>query len=111
MALIKIAKGYNAFYIAKTRDELHLKGQEVIINEVRAKRARKKVAHDLNSQFVRIRDIKEALDQQEAQKAAWATKDRAAEARKTAQAMQNKDMMAFMSEFSAVDMNCVVNRQ
>jgi hypothetical protein len=80
-------------------------------NEIRAKRARKKVAHDPNSQFVRIRDIKQALDQQEAQKAAWSTKDRAAEARKTAQAMQNKDMMASMSEFSAVDMSCVVNRQ
>jgi hypothetical protein len=88
MALTKIAKGYDALHMAKTRDELRLKGQEVIINEVRAKRARKKVAHDPNSQFVRIRDIKEALDQQQAQKAAWATKDRAAEARKTAQAMQ-----------------------
>jgi hypothetical protein len=39
MTLMKIAKGYDALHIAKTRDELHLKGQEVIINEVRAKRA------------------------------------------------------------------------
>jgi hypothetical protein len=71
-------------HMAKTRDELHLKSQEGFTNEFRAKRARKKVAYDPNSQFVRIRDIKKALDHQEAQKAAWATKDRAAEARKTA---------------------------
>jgi hypothetical protein len=36
-------------------------------------------------------------------------KDRAAEAQKTAQAMQNQDMKAIMSEFNAVDMSCVVN--
>jgi hypothetical protein len=107
-ALWKIAKGYDALHLIRARDELRLKGQEVIINEVRAKRARKKVAFDPNSKFVRIRDIKEALDQQEAQKAAWATKDRAAEAEKTAKSMQNRDMTAFMSEFSAVDMSCVV---
>jgi DDE superfamily endonuclease len=108
-ALWKIAKGYDALHLIRARDELRLKGQEVIINEVRAKRARKKVAFDPNSKFVRIRDIKEALDQQEAQKAAWATKDRAAEAEKTAKSMQNRNMTAFMSEFSAVDMSCVVN--
>jgi hypothetical protein len=39
MALTKIAKGYDALHIAKARDELRLKGQEVIINKVRAKRA------------------------------------------------------------------------
>jgi hypothetical protein len=56
--------------LIRARDELRLKGQEVIINKVRAKRARKKVAFNLNSKFVRIRDIKKALDEQEAQKAA-----------------------------------------
>jgi hypothetical protein len=66
IALWKIAKGYDALYLIRARDELRLKGQEVIINEVRAKRARKKVAFDPNSKFVRIRDIKEALDQQKA---------------------------------------------
>ena len=95
----------------KTRNELHLKSQEVIINEFRVKRARKKVVHDLNSQFIWIQDIKEVLNQQETQKTAWNTKDRTAEARKTVQAIQNKDMMAFMSKFSVVDMSCVVNRQ
>jgi hypothetical protein len=86
-ALWKIAKGYDALHLIRERNELRLKGQEVIINEVRAKKARKKVAFDPNGKFVRIRDIKEALDQQEAQKAAWATKDRAAEAEKTAKSM------------------------
>jgi DDE superfamily endonuclease len=109
MALVKIAKGFDTLHLIRARDELQLKGQQVIINEVRAKRGRKKVAHDPNSKFVRIRDIKEAQDQQEAQKAAWATKDRAAEARRTAQSIQSRDMTAFMSEFSAVDMSCVVN--
>jgi hypothetical protein len=78
------------------RDELRLQSQEVIINDVRAKRAQKKVAFDLNSKLVRIRDIKEAQDQQDAQKAAWDIKHRAAEARKTAQALQNRDMQALM---------------
>jgi hypothetical protein len=61
-ALWNIAKGYDALHLIRARDELHLKGQEVIINKVRAKRAQKKVAFDPNSKFVRIRDIKEALD-------------------------------------------------
>jgi hypothetical protein len=59
-ALSKISKGFKTLYVAKARDELRLLGQEVIINEVYAKRRRKKVAIDLNSKFVRIRDIKEA---------------------------------------------------
>jgi hypothetical protein len=50
-----------------------------------------------------------SVDQQEVQKAAWSTRDRVAEAQKTAQSMQNRDIMAFMSEFNAVDMSCVVN--
>jgi hypothetical protein len=109
MALLKISKGFESLHAIKARDELRLQGQEVIINEVRAKRAHKKVAIDPNSKFIRIRDIKEAQDQQDAQKAAWAVKDRAVEARKTAQAMQNKDMQALKYEFSAVDMESVVN--
>lgn len=90
-AFSKIFKGYEALHVIRARDQLRLQGQEVIIDEIRAKRARKKVAIDPNSKFVRIRDIKEAQEQQDAQKAAWALKDRAAEARKTALEMQNKN--------------------
>jgi hypothetical protein len=46
---------------------------------------------------------------QDAKKAEWATQDRVAEARKTALEMQNKDMEAFLYEFSAVDMEGVDN--
>jgi hypothetical protein len=46
---------------------------------------------------------------QDAQKAAWESKDRAAKARKNALTMQYKDMKAFMYVFSAVDMKGVVN--
>ncbi len=106
-AFLKISKGYKALHAIRARDQLRLQGQEVIIDEVHAKRARKKVTIDPNSKFVRIRDIKEAQEQQDAQKAAWALKDRAAEARKTALEMQNKDQQAFMFEFSAIDMQSV----
>jgi hypothetical protein len=106
---LKISKGFETLHVAKARDELRLLGQEVIISEVRAKRRRKKVAIDPNSKFVRIRDIKEAQMAQDAKKAEWATQDRVAEARKTALEMQNKDMKAFMYEFSAVDMEGAVN--
>jgi hypothetical protein len=108
-ALSKISKGYETLHIDKARDELRLRGQEVILNEVRAKRSRKKVASNPNSKFVQIRDIKATQMAQDAQKAAWESKDRAAEARKNALAMQNKDMEAFMYVFSAVDMEGVVN--
>jgi hypothetical protein len=108
-ALSKISKGFETLHVAKARDELRLLGQEVIINEVRAKRRRKKVAIDPNSKFVRTRDIKEAQMAQDAKKAEWATQDRVAEARKTALEMQNKDMKAFTYEFSAVDMEGVEN--
>ena len=107
MTLSKISKSYETLHAIRARDQLRLQGQEVIIDEVRAKRTRKKVAIDLNSKFVRIRDVKEAQYQQDAQKAVWALKDRAAEARKTALEMQNKDQQAFMFEFSAVDMQSV----
>jgi hypothetical protein len=40
--------------MTRARDKLRLKGQEVIINEVRVKRAQKKVAFNPNSKFVRI---------------------------------------------------------
>jgi hypothetical protein len=96
MALFKIAKGYDTLHLIRARDELRLKGQEVIINEVQAKRARKKVIRDPNSKFVRIREIKEALDQQEAQKAAYQTKNELAEARKMARSMQERDMTALL---------------
>ena len=99
------------FHVIRTRDKLCLQGQEVIIDEVRVKRTRKKVAIDSNSKFVRVRDIKEAQDQQDVQKAAWALKDRAVEARKTVLEMQNKDQQTFMFVFSVVDMQNVDNLQ
>ncbi len=83
----------------------------MIINEIRAKRARKKVAIDPNSKFVRIRDIKKAQALQDARKEAWEAKDRAMKARRTAIAVQNRAMEGCMYEFSAVDMESVVNVQ
>jgi hypothetical protein len=58
MALSKISKGYETLHVNKAHDELRLQGQEVILNEVRAKRSHKKVAINPNSKFVQIRDIK-----------------------------------------------------
>jgi hypothetical protein len=95
--------------VVRAGDKIRLLGQEVIINKIRAKRRRKKVAIDPNSKFVRIRDIKEAQMAQDATKAEWTTQDTVAEARKMALDMQNKDMKAFMSEFNAVDREGVDN--
>ena len=105
----KISKGFETLHTIKAQDELRLQGQDVIINEIRAKRARKKVAINPNSKFVRIRDIKEAQEAQDTAEAVWALKDRAAEARRTALEMQKKDMQQFMNVFNAVNMQRVEN--
>jgi hypothetical protein len=104
MAFSKISKGFEELHTIRAHDQMQLMGQKVIIDEVRAKRARKKVAIRLNEKFVRIRDIKEAQQAQDAKKDAWAATDRAAEARRTALAVQRKDMSQFLHEFHAVDM-------
>ena len=57
-----------------------------------------------NQKFVRIKDIKEAQKAQDAKKAAWEATDRAAEARRTALAVQRMDMSQFLHEFHAVDL-------
>jgi hypothetical protein len=104
MAFSKISKGFEELHAIRARDEMQLIGQKVIIDEVRAKRGRKKVAINPNEKFVRIKDIKEAQKAQDAKKALWAARDRVAEAQKTALAMQKEDMGQFMHQFDAVDM-------
>jgi hypothetical protein len=106
---LKISKGFETPHVAKSRDELRFLGQKVIINEVRAKRSRKKVAIDPNSKFVRIKDIRRLRWPRTQKWPRWATQERVAEARRTALEMQNNDMKAFMYEFSAVNMEGIDN--
>ena len=104
MAFSNISKGFEELHTIRARDEMQLMGQKVIIDEVRAKRGRKKVAINPNEKFVRIKDVKEAQMAQDAKKAAWAATDRVAEARRTALAMQKKDISQYILQFDAVDM-------
>jgi DDE superfamily endonuclease len=93
-AFLKISKGFEELHTIQAQDQMQLAGQKVIIDEVRAKRGRKKVAINPNQMFVRIKDIKEAQQ----------AVDRVAEAWRTALAVQKRDMRQFIHEFHAVDM-------
>ena len=46
MVLSKISKGYETLHVIRARDQLRLQGQEVIIDEVRAKRSPKNCPRD-----------------------------------------------------------------
>ena len=102
--LSKTGKALDNLHHLHSQDSLQIQAQQKKIDELGNKR-RKKVAIDCNQVFANITKIKEAQDEANRQKEAWEQRDRALEARRTADMMLANEMARFQHQFHVLDRN------
>ena len=96
--LTKATKGFDILHSHNAQHTLRIEAQARRITEL-ANKKKKKVAIDCNKVFANIDTIKAAQEEQERLQAAWNRRDRAGEARKTADAMLANHMSQFQHKF------------
>jgi hypothetical protein len=100
--LSKTGKAFDNLHHLHSQDSLQLQGQQKKIDELANKR-QKKVAIDCNQVFANITKIKEAQDEASRLKENWEQRDRALEARRTANMMLANEMARFQHQFHVLD--------
>jgi DDE superfamily endonuclease/Tc5 transposase DNA-binding domain len=102
--LAKTSKAFDTLHHRHSEDSLQIEALQKKNDELAAKR-KKKVAIDCNQVFADITRIKAAQEEADRQRKTWEEQDRAAEARRTANAMLAKQIAQFQHEFHVLDCN------
>jgi hypothetical protein len=102
--LSKTGKAFDNLHHLHSQHSLQIQAQQKKLDELANKR-RKKVAIDCNQMFANIAKIKEAQDEANRVKETWEQRDRALEARRTADMMVANEMARFQHQFHVLDRN------
>jgi DDE superfamily endonuclease/Tc5 transposase DNA-binding domain/helix-turn-helix, Psq domain len=96
--LQKTGKAIDQFHVQQAVAEQKLSAYEMKISELHQKK-RRKIPIDANKLFASIETIKAVQDEQQRHQDEWDSKDRAREARKTANEMIARDITQFQHQF------------
>lgn len=96
--LQKAGKAIDQFHVQEAISTQKLSAYEIKMSELNQKK-RRKIQIDANQQFASIETIKAVQDAQQRHQDEWNSKDRAKEARKTANEMIARDITQFQHEF------------
>jgi hypothetical protein len=108
--LSKTGKALDHFHVQEAMQSQKLEAYELQIAELRQKR-RKKIAIDANRTFADIETIKAVQEEQRQNQAEWDKRDRAKEARRTANEMISRDITQFQFEFHVNSVGSVDSRE
>ena len=87
-------KGFSVIHFDRAHDRIQLKAKDLKLQEYAIKKKRK-IAVDANKVFADIPKIKAAKDEEQQLQALWEKRDRAAEARNTAEIMLRNEISKF----------------
>ena len=98
----KIRKAFETLHFEKARNQQQISALTRQLEEYKARKKRK-VLFNANETFADIKRIKEVHDKELATGAAWTARDRAKEAKETAEMMLRTTIEGFLGEFYVME--------